>query len=78
MWKRYRGSEAAAESAPPILVTDWCKMEVEGGVLFVPFWSGPQRFVLSMGPKVAFDGIDRARKALQRGVVVKMLDAEQA
>jgi len=68
-----RSCFAVQDRAAPILVTKWGEFVVEGGVLFVPFRSGAIEYAVAMGPKLAFCAIDRARKALSRGVVEKLL-----
>jgi hypothetical protein len=74
--KHRNGREAECENAPPILVTEWGDFTVEGGVLFVPLRSGFQPYTIAMGPALAFKAIDRARKALQRGCVEKLMGLE--
>lgn len=59
-------------ASEPILITEWDDFEVEGGVLYVRFRSGPAEYCVAMGPAAAFDGIDRARKALRKGAVEKL------
>lgn len=74
--KHRDGLAAERERAPPILVTEWGEFTVEGGVLFVPLRSGFQPYTIAMGPALAFKAIDRARKALQRGCVEKLMGLE--
>jgi hypothetical protein len=74
--KHHNGREADYERAPPILVTQWGDFIVEGGVLFVPFRSGLQPFTLAAGPSMVLKGIDRARKALQRGCIEQLIGVE--
>lgn len=73
-----RGDDAAIDDgAEPMLVTEWGDFVVRGGVLFVPFRCGSATYMLAMGPAMAFDAIDRARKALSRGIVDRLLGEDE-
>lgn len=59
-----------AQNAEPVHVTAWDDIWCEDGVLHVAFKSGPQRYLLVMGPFRAFEGMERAKKALAAGEVI--------
>ena len=73
MGRDRHGDNADCERAPPVLVTEWGDFTVSGGVLFVAYRSGPDWHTIAMGPAMAFEAIDRARKALARGLVERLV-----
>lgn len=74
MAKTTRGRKTAHDfAAPPICVTSWGGIFVEGGVLFASFWSGPTPYTIAMGPANAVEIINDARAALDRGAIEQLL-----
>lgn len=58
--------------APPVHVTSWEHIWIDGGALYAAFWSGPTAHVVCMGPAKAFDAIARLRAALSEACVVPL------
>lgn len=58
--------------APPVHVTRWEKIWIEGGALYAAFWSGPIAHVVCMGPPKAFEAVARLRTALSEACVVPL------
>lgn len=57
----------------PVHVTQWDRVKVEGGVLYVPFWSGATEHLLSMGPCMGLELKERIRRALTRADVLPLV-----
>lgn len=57
----------------PLHITRWENIYVEHGVLYAVFRSGGSQHAVSMGPGVALEAIELARRALMGGDVIPLL-----
>ncbi len=61
----------------PVHVTNWRKIYVDGGVMYVVFMSGNKEYALAMGPTMALQGVELAKRALSSGAVLPLRAAER-